>query len=539
MGLYIAGTYSYPISFLLPPHLPPTFSVPYGSLNYAIKGVAHRPGTFTSKLSCQVPLLVVAAPAIGTGEGGGAGDPGPLFIQKQWQDKLAYSFGLSSPLFLLGSERHLEASENVRAYTESLVEAGVQARAEAAYGTATLDLTLLPLEKIKIWGFGVFVDERIRYLDEREKPLRDDDKRQVKVLEVQDTRPTEEMDPGEEEQTQKNKQKHKHDPARIPLLPTPISPHRSPLLPYLPQSTDPSVIAGPGPYALSTNIGLPGCSDPSGSDCRLHFTMKQKGSNVRVEHSLRLIIKVEWVGGGEEAEGKRLFDITVQTPITILSVSSAFSLWVCVRDLKPNVLSPRNSVVAFQSARHSLGIPRSQKRACMIAPRVRASRVSWDPPNVDVDMKSETASGTSRRPARCRLSRAKPGLQTTNAAATDTRDHRRTHGEAVLRAHFQQRCIPMPIHRRPPAGDVRRAGTGPRRMPKRFPPVGITTRAPSRSPRRRPASALSRRLPRRGRPRWHDTSGSCQDWRAKLGRPRPRTRVLRRGLEAVRDTRFV
>jgi hypothetical protein len=340
MGPYFAGTYSYPISFLLPPHLPPTFSVPYGSLNYAIKGVAHRPGTFTSKLSCQVPLLVVVAPAIGAGEGGGAGDPGPLFIQKQWLDKLAYSFGLSSPLFLLGSERHLEAaaSESVRANTESPVEVGVEARAEAAYGTATLDLTLLPLEKIKIWGIGVVVDQRIRYLDEREKPLRDDDKRQVKLLEVQDTRSAEEMDLREEEQTQKNKQKHKQDSARIPLLPTPISPHRSPLLRYLSPSTDPSVLAGPGPYALSTNIGLPGCNDPSGVD--LHFTMKQKGANVRVEHSLRLMIKVEWVGDEgandhKEGEGKRLFDMTLQTPITILSVSFAFFLWVCVRDLKP------------------------------------------------------------------------------------------------------------------------------------------------------------------------------------------------------------
>lgn len=327
MGPYFAGTYSYPISFLLPPHLPPTFSVPYGSLNYAIKGVAHRPGAFTSKLSCQVPLLVVVAPAIGTGEGGGAGDPGPLFIQKQWLDKLAYSFGLSSPLFLLGSERHLEAAagESVRANTESPVEAGVEARAEAAYGTATLDLTLLPLEKIKIWGIGVFVDQRIRYLDEREKPLRDDDKRQVKLLELQDTCSAEEMDL-EEGRTQKNKQKHKHDSARIPLLPTPISPHRSPLLRYLPPSTDPSVLAGPGPYVLSTNIGLPGCNGPSGGD--LHFTMKQKGLNVRVDHSLRLIIKVEWVGdeGTKEGEGKRLFDMTLQTPITILSVSSAFFL---------------------------------------------------------------------------------------------------------------------------------------------------------------------------------------------------------------------
>ncbi|KAI9459347.1 hypothetical protein HD554DRAFT_1619258 [Boletus coccyginus] len=320
------GTYNYPISFVLPPHLPPTFSVPNGSLSYAVKGVAHRPGTFTSKLACQASLLVVSAPAIGTGEGGVAGDSGPLSIQKQWRDKLAYSFGLSSTLFLLGSERHLEvaASESVRANTESLGQTAADARAEAAYGTATLDLTFLPLEKVKIWRLDVIVDQRIRYLDERGRHYRDDDKKHVRLLAVHDE--AEEMDLEEEEQqTHKNKHKHKHkhESTRIPLLPTPISPHRSPLVRYLPPSADPSILIGPGPYTLSTNIGLPGCNDPSGGDRGLHFTMKQKSSSVKVEHSLRLVIRVECVGDEgtndhEEKKGK-LFDITLQTPITLLS----------------------------------------------------------------------------------------------------------------------------------------------------------------------------------------------------------------------------
>ncbi|KAG6369167.1 hypothetical protein JVT61DRAFT_1395 [Boletus reticuloceps] len=202
MALYIPGTYSYPISFLLPANLPPTFSLPYGSLSYAIKGVAHRPGTFTSKLSCQVPLLVVASPAIGAGEGSTGGDPGPLIVENQWQGKLSYSFGLGSRLFLLGSKRHLEAtaSRRVPPSTESLVEAGVEARAEEAYGTATLDLTLLPTEKIKIWRLDIIVDQRIKYVDERGRPFRDDDRMQVRLLEVRDTCTAEEMDLMNEEE---------------------------------------------------------------------------------------------------------------------------------------------------------------------------------------------------------------------------------------------------------------------------------------------------------------------------------------------------
>ncbi|KAF8124382.1 hypothetical protein EV363DRAFT_1354337 [Boletus edulis] len=299
------GTYSYPISFLLPANLPPTFSLPYGSLSYAIKGVAHRPGTFTSKLSCQVPLLVVAAPAIGAGEGSTGGDPGPLIVENQWRGKLAYSFELDSRLFLLGSKRHLEAtaSRRVSPNTESLVEAGVEARAEEVYGTATLDLTLLPTEKIKIWKLDIIVDQHIRYVDRGGRPFRDDDRVQVRLLEVRDT---------------KNKHKRKHDPTPIPLLPTPISPHRSPLFPYLPPTTDPSILAGPGPYTLSIIIGLPGCSVSFDDDRGpLHFSVKQKSSSVRVEHSLRIVGDEDTNDAG--GERKRLVDITVQAPIAILS----------------------------------------------------------------------------------------------------------------------------------------------------------------------------------------------------------------------------
>lgn len=335
--LNVAGTYSYPICFLLPPNLPPTFSVSCGSLSYTIKGVAHRPGTFTSKFSCQIPLLVVAAPTAGAGEGGGPGNLGPLFFQRQWEGKLAYSFGLSSRLFLLGSRRHLEAATNdgIRANIEPLVGAEAEARAEAAYGTAILDLTLLPLEKIKIWRLSVVIDQHVSYLGGQRKPFKDEDNKRVKLLEVQDMCPAEELGlVNDEEPTHKSKHKHKHDLAQIPLLPTPISPHRSPLLQYISPSADPSILAGPGPYTLSTSIGLPDCNDSPGSDSGLHFTVKQKSSAVRVEHTLRLVLRVERVGDEgtndhEEGDRKRFFDITVQAPITILSVSSALSLGWC------------------------------------------------------------------------------------------------------------------------------------------------------------------------------------------------------------------
>ena len=316
---HVPGTYSYPISFLLPSNLPPTFSAPRGSLDYTIKAATHRPGTFTYKLSCQVPLLVVAAPAAWSGEGGVPGDPGPLNIERQWEGKLAYSLDLSSRLFLLGSQRHLgaAASDAICANTESSVEATAEARAEAAYGTAVLNLTLLPLEKVKIWRLSVVVDQHISYFDGRKNLLRDEDRRQVKLLEVQDKCLTEELGLENRESTRKNKNTH----VQIPLLPTPISPDRSPLLPHI-SSADPSILAGPGPYTISTTIGLPNCGDRG-----LRFSMKHKTSYVKVEHSLRLVLRVENVGDECNIEKKK-FDVTVQTPISILSVRFASSFWL-------------------------------------------------------------------------------------------------------------------------------------------------------------------------------------------------------------------
>ncbi|KAG9308109.1 hypothetical protein JVU11DRAFT_12541 [Chiua virens] len=321
-GEFTPGTYSYPISFLLPPNLPPSFTVPHGSLTYAIKGVAHRPGTFASKFSCHVPLSVVAAPALGAGESSSPGESGPLLIQKQWEGKLAYTFGLSSRLFILSPQRNSETmtDETMSTNAESLpVEAEV--RPEAEYGTATLDLTLQPLEKIKIWKFGVFVDQRISYADEEGRILRDDDKKRTSLLEVQDICPAEDIRLlDDEELMHKNKHKTKHDQA-IPLVPTPISPHRSPLLQYLPPSADPSILTGPGPYTLTANLRLPG------EDSGLHFTVKHKSSSVRVVHSLRVVLRVERVSDEqphdhEDGENKKMFDIAVQTPITILSYDS-------------------------------------------------------------------------------------------------------------------------------------------------------------------------------------------------------------------------
>ena len=75
-------------------------------------------------------------------------------------------------------------------------------------------------------------------------------------------------------------------------------------------------LMGPGPWTLSKDIPLP----KSGNE--LHFTNKNKKSNIIISHTLKIIFRVQR-GDDQEVDpqtGKRkMFDIVVQTPIHILS----------------------------------------------------------------------------------------------------------------------------------------------------------------------------------------------------------------------------
>ena len=90
-------------------------------------------------------------------------------------------------------------------------------------------------------------------------------------------------------------------------------------------------LMGPGPWSIAKNIPLPkSCNE-------LHFTNKNKRSNITISHTLKIIFRVQ---RGDDLEldattGKRkMFDIVVQTPIHILSVSLV-CLWRCYSLLMP------------------------------------------------------------------------------------------------------------------------------------------------------------------------------------------------------------
>lgn len=97
---------------------------------------------------------------------------------------------------------------------------------------------------------------------------------------------------------------------------------KSPLHNVLNKDDDPSEMAsalmGPGPWTFQQEMKLPESCD------MLRFTNKNKRSNIIVTHLLKCIMRVE---RGDDLHidpktGKRkMFDIVIQTPVQILSVS--------------------------------------------------------------------------------------------------------------------------------------------------------------------------------------------------------------------------
>lgn len=123
------------------------------------------------------------------------------------------------------------------------------------------------------------------------------------------------------------------DPAKnaSPILPLqsddPEAFRKSPLYPYLSSQIenegDVSQVAsnfmGPGPWAFHLDAKLP-------KSCTLlKPTNKNKRANMTVTHSLKVVMRME---RGDDTlldrNGKRkLFDVVIQTPVHIISVSSS------------------------------------------------------------------------------------------------------------------------------------------------------------------------------------------------------------------------
>lgn len=117
-----AGTYTYPISFVIPPTAPPTLHCDGGSVTYRLKATVHRPGPFTAKLTSSREVLLVACPGEDDTE-----ESENIIVQRQWESQLHYLLVISGKAFPIGS-------------------------------TIPVHFTFVPMAKVKIYRISVLLE---------------------------------------------------------------------------------------------------------------------------------------------------------------------------------------------------------------------------------------------------------------------------------------------------------------------------------------------------------------------------------------------
>ncbi|KAG6867795.1 hypothetical protein C0993_010990 [Termitomyces sp. T159_Od127] len=269
------GTYTYPIAFAIPANSPPTILCDYGTVTWRLRATVHRPGAFKSKYAAHREVMVITSPTDEDTE-----DTENIIVERHWDQQLQYLISISGRSFYIG-------------------------------GTIPITFTLMPLAKMKVHRISIFIEERIDYYTNMKRIARTDPISRTDLLSVRE--------PG------------KNAGHILPLDSNDVDAFKnSPLYALVTPDDDVSEMAselmGPGPWTFHQDLQLPiSCS-------LIHFTNKNRRSNMIITHQLKFVMRVE---RGDDLHvdaktGKRkLFDIVIQAPITILSVSlfiSSFSM---------------------------------------------------------------------------------------------------------------------------------------------------------------------------------------------------------------------
>lgn len=124
----ILGIYTYPISFAIPPSAPPTLHCEFGSVVWRLKATAHRPGTFTTKLSSTQEVTVVACPSEDDTE-----DTESIIVERQWDTQMQYLIAISGRSFPIG-------------------------------GVIPFSITFVPWTKMKVFRLSLVIEGELRCL---------------------------------------------------------------------------------------------------------------------------------------------------------------------------------------------------------------------------------------------------------------------------------------------------------------------------------------------------------------------------------------
>ena len=92
------GTYTFPISFEIPSHMPASIKCDGGSVTWKLVAKVRRPGVFTPNLTATRDVHVVSLPADADGD-----MAGEIQIERPWDDQLQYLFKVSRKSFAIGA----------------------------------------------------------------------------------------------------------------------------------------------------------------------------------------------------------------------------------------------------------------------------------------------------------------------------------------------------------------------------------------------------------------------------------------------------
>ncbi|KAK1220808.1 hypothetical protein PQX77_016379 [Marasmius sp. AFHP31] len=343
------GTYTYPITFRIPGHAPPTLECNYGSVSWRIKGVVRRHGTFASNLNTTSPLLVVSTPAPLLYSPSAPTDPfyGALeeniLVERHWDNQLHYSINVSGRSFHVGPG-----------------------------ATIGVDFTFVPLSRgVRVWRVGVGIEEKTEYLTQFRRVARTDPVYSIPLLSLRDhntvskdqkwilpipegmkveesplhdvlhaptsitggesspSSPDVEDTEGDVEDPVETRVEYfapNPDSKHLPLdLPRSLQRQRSAAFLLRQREETIQALQSPyGPWSFHADLPLP-------SSCRvMRPSNRNRRSNMNVTHVLKCVVRVER-GEDEDLEDdfssksskerkkRKLFDIVIQTPVQILS----------------------------------------------------------------------------------------------------------------------------------------------------------------------------------------------------------------------------
>ncbi|KAH0829142.1 hypothetical protein J3R83DRAFT_2618 [Lanmaoa asiatica] len=240
------------------------FTIPNNSPP-TVKAEVKRPSAFKSKMTAQKEVIVVCLPKDDELE-----EVGGLDLQRQWDGQFQYRVQIAGRGFPVG-------------------------------GKIPFQLTIMPLAKIKVHCIMVFLDERTEYFTRAKTQARSDAIRRATLLVIRH-----------------NNSNERHSEPILPLVSDePDAFRKSPFYRFLRPGEDESEVAsslmGPGPWGIRHQLRVPdSCSI-------LHPSNQTKGSNVMVNHTLKIVLRVEREERTIKSGRKKLYDITINSPIQILS----------------------------------------------------------------------------------------------------------------------------------------------------------------------------------------------------------------------------